>query len=166
METLMIFTTGGTIDKIYFDQKNNYMVGDPQAVGVLEKANVTCNYRVESILKKDSLDLTDDDREIIRDAITKTPETHIVITHGTDTMVDTAKVLKSIEGKTIVITGSMYPARFRDSDAVFNIGCAVTAAQILPQGVYIAMNGKIFDPETAIKNVELNRFEDFSNKGC
>ena len=90
------------------------------------------------------------------------PWERIVITHGTDTMVDTAKVLKDISGKTIVMTGSMYPAQFRDSDAVFNMGCAVTAAQILVPGVYIVMNGRIFEPHNVRKNVELNRFEETS----
>lgn len=75
-------------------------------------------------------------------------------------MIETAKALQDVEGKTIVLTGSMYPARFRDSDAVFNIGCALTAAQILQPGVYIAMNGRIFDPRSALKNVELNKFEE------
>ncbi len=84
----------------------------------------------------------------------------VVITHGTDTMIDTAKVLKNISGKTIVMTGSMYPAQFRDSDAVFNKGCAVTAVQILRPGVYIVMNGRIFKPPHVRKNLELNRFEE------
>ena len=157
---IKIFTTGGTIDKIYFDQKSEYEVGDPQANGVLERANVVLDYEVESIIRKDSLDLTDEDRELIMQKVASTPLKRIVITHGTDTMIDTAKVLKKISGKTIVMTGSMYPAQFRDSDAVFNIGCAVTAAQILGPGVYIAMNGRIFKPPHVQKNVELNRFEE------
>jgi len=82
------------------------------------------------------------------------------VTHGTDTMIKTAGVLRGIEGKTIVLTGSMFPAQYRDSDAVFNLGCALVAAQVLESGVYIAMNGRIFDPERAVKNVEMNRFED------
>ena len=94
-----------------------------------------------------------------------TPLERVVITHGTDTMINTAKVLKNISGKTIVMTGSMYPAQFRDSDAVFNIGCAVTAAQILGPGVYIVMNGRIFKPHQVRKNVELNRFEEDSHSG-
>ena len=156
---IKIYTTGGTIDKVYFDQKSDYQVGDPQANGVLERANVALDYEVESIFRKDSLDLTDEDRELIRQKVESTPLVRIVITHGTDTMIDTAKVLKNISGKTIVMTGSMYPAQFRDSDAVFNIGCAVTAAQILVPGVYIVMNGRIFEPTNVRKNVELNRFE-------
>ena len=155
-----IYTTGGTIDKVYFDQKSDYQVGDPQAAGVLRRANVVLDYEVESILRKDSLDFTDEDRELIRQKVKSTLFERIVVTHGTDTMIDTAKLLKNIAGKTIVMTGSMYPAQFRDSDAVFNIGCAVTAVQILKPGVYIAMNGRIFKPPQVRKNVELNRFEE------
>lgn len=157
---LKIFTTGGTIDKVYFDKKSEYQIGDPQAGGVLEKANVVLDYQVESILRKDSLDLTDQDRRLILQTVESTPEEHVVITHGTDTMILTAGILQGAKGKTIVLTGSMYPARFRDSDAVFNLGCAITAAQILQPGVYIAMNGRIFNPQSVRKNVELNRFED------
>jgi L-asparaginase len=157
---IKIYTTGGTIDKVYFDQKSDYQVGDPQANGVLERANVVLDYEVESIIRKDSLDFTDEDRELIRKKVASTPLERVVITHGTDTMINTAKVLKNISGKTIVMTGSMYPAQFRDSDAVFNIGGAVTAAQILGPGVYIVMNGRIFKPHQVRKNVELNRFEE------
>ncbi len=156
---IRIFTTGGTIDKVYFDKKSQYEIGDPQAGGVLERANVCFDYEVTSILRQDSLDLTDEDRLKIKNTVESTPDKHIVITHGTDTMIDTANVLAKIPDKTIVLTGSMYPARFRDSDAVFNLGCAVVAAQTLQPGVYITMNGCIFDPATSKKNVELNRFE-------
>jgi L-asparaginase len=157
---IKIYTTGGTIDKVYFDQKSDYQVGDPQASGVLERANVVLDYEIESIIRKDSLDFTDEDRQLIRKEVASTSAERIIITHGTDTMIDTAKLLEDIPGKTIVMTGSMYPAQFRDSDAVFNIGCAVTAAQILEPGVYIVMNGRIFKPRHARKNVELNRFEE------
>ncbi len=157
---IKIFTTGGTIDKIYFDQKSEYQVGDPQARGVLEKANVVVDYEVESILKKDSLNLTDSDLELIRTKVESTPYDKIIVTHGTDTMINTARVLETVEGKTIVMTGSMYPAQFKESDAVFNIGCAIISVQILDPGVYIAMNGRIFNPRYARKNVERNRFEE------
>lgn len=157
---LKIFSTGGTIDKIYFDKKSQYEVGDPQAASVLERANVVIEFEVQSILRQDSLDITAEDRRLIRQAVESCPEKHIVITHGTDTMIDTAKALDAIAGKTIVLTGSMYPARFHESDAVFNLGCAVIAAQTLAPGVYIAMNGRIFDPTRSRKNVEMNRFED------
>ena len=159
---IKIYTTGGTIDKVYFDQKSDYQVGDPQASGVLERANVVLDYEIESIIRKDSLDFTAKDRELIREKVASTTSERIIITHGTDTMIDTAKVLDNVSGKTIVMTGSMYPAQFRDSDAVFNIGCAVTAVQILEPGVYIVMNGRVFKPHHARKNVELNRFEEES----
>jgi L-asparaginase len=157
--SIKIFTTGGTIDKIYFDNKSKYEVGDPQAGGVLERANVCFEYEVASILRQDSLDLTDEDRQVIRMAVASAPEEKIVITHGTDTMIKTANVLEGLPGKTIILTGSMYPAQFRDSDAVFNLGCAVIAAQTLAPGVYIVMNGCVFDPKASRKNVEMNRFE-------
>lgn len=157
---LKILTTGGTIDKVYFDKKSQYEVGDPQAGSVLERANVVVDFEVESILRQDSLDMTAEDRRLIRKAVESCPERHIIITHGTDTMIETAAALGQVAGKTIVLTGSMYPARFHESDAVFNLGCAVIAAQTLPPGIYIAINGRIFDPRRARKNVEMNRFED------
>ncbi len=139
---IKIYTTGGTIDKVYFDQNSEYQVGDPQAKGVLERANVVLDYELESIIKKDSLDFTNKDRELIRKKVESTSLERIVITHGTDAMIDTAKVLKNISDKMIVMTGSMYPAQFRDSYAVFNIGCAVTATlhRAFHQG-YLAVAG-------------------------
>jgi L-asparaginase len=159
---LKIFTTGGTIDKTYFDQKSEYQVGEPQAPGVLERANVVLDYELVPIMQKDSLDLNDADRETIRQAIESAPESRMIVTHGTDTMIKTAQHLQCIKDKTIVLTGSMYPAQYRDSDAVFNLGSAVMAAQLLPPGVYIAMNGRVFDPTHSIKNVDMNRFEETS----
>ena len=158
--SIIIFTTGGTIDKTYFDIKNEYHVGEPQAAGVLERANVVVDYKVVPIMQKDSLDLTDQDRQTIHRAVATVASERMIITHGTDTMVRTARHLQDIPGKTIVLTGSMYPAQYRDSDAVFNLGCALVGAQVLPPGVYIAMNGRIFDPARTKKNVALNRFEE------
>ena len=154
-----IFTTGGTIDKIYFDQKSEFQVGEPQIGAVLKEANVTVDYTITSILRKDSLDLTDADRRFIRDTIDACSEPYAVVTHGTDTMIETANALQSIEKKTIVLTGAMQPAKFRLTDAVFNIACAFMAVQLLPFGVYVAMNGQIFDPARSRKNVADNRFE-------
>ena len=156
---IKIFTTGGTIDKIYFDQKSEYQIGDPQACDLLKRANVVIDYDVKALLRKDSLELTDDDRDFIYHAVKGEVCDRIIVTHGTDTMIQTAKMLATVPDKTIVMTGSMYPARFADSDAVFNVACAVAAVQLLPAGVYIAMNGKIFNPFNARKNVEQNRFE-------
>ncbi|MDF1751551.1 MAG: asparaginase domain-containing protein [Verrucomicrobiales bacterium] len=153
------FATGGTIDKVYFDATSSYEIGDPQIGPLLKEANVTFEFEVVSLLRKDSLELTDDDRRMIRDSVESAPETRILITHGTDTMTDTAAVLKGIEGKTIVFTGSMLPAKFRQNDALFNVGCAVGAVQTLPPGVYIAMNGCIFPAGTVRKNRDKRRFE-------
>jgi L-asparaginase len=154
-----LFTAGGTIDKVYFDAKSEYEVGSPQVVEVLKEAHVTLDYEVEPVLSKDSLDMTDDDRRLIRERIAADPCSRIVVTHGTDTMVQTALALGNMPGKTIVLTGSMQPARFRVTDAAFNIGTALGAVQALPPGVYIAMNGRIFDPLRTRKNVRDNRFE-------
>ena len=154
-----IFTTGGTIDKIYFDAKSTFQVGEPQVVEVLREANVTQAYEVASLMQKDSLEMTDEDRQLIYDAVTADSSPHIVITHGTDTMALTAAALRGIPGKTIILTGAMSPARFRLTDAVFNIASAFTAAQTLPPGVYLAMNGQVFPAGRVRKNVPENRFE-------
>lgn len=156
---IKIITTGGTIDKIYFDQKSEFQIGDPQIAEVLKGANVALDYEVSSLLRKDSLDLTDVDRKLIHDTVGADSSRLFVITHGTDTMIQTARALRDIPGKVIVLTGAMQPARFRMTDAVFNIACAVTAVQLLPDGVYIAMNGRIFQSDKARKNVVMNRFE-------
>lgn len=158
--SIKIFTTGGTIDKTYFDQKDTYHVGAPQAAGILERANVAVDYEVIPLLQKDSLDISDTDREFIFATIKAAPDDKIIITHGTDSMIETAKSLQSITGKTIVLTGSMLPSQYRDSDAIFNMGCAVMAVQTLGSGIYIVMNGRFFDPLTSAKNVTLNKFED------
>src|SRR5688500_2061164 len=159
MEELLIVTTGGTIDKVYFDDKSDYQVGEPQIGRILEELGVGFRFSVIPIIRKDSLHITQADRELLRDAIAAQPARHVLITHGTDTMVETAKVLAGVPGKTIVITGALNPAGFRGSDAEFNIATAVGAVQSLPPGVYIAMNGRIWDPLKVRKNVTANRFE-------
>ena len=159
--TIRILTTGGTIDKVYFDQKSTFEVGEPQIIEVLREVNVTVPYALTPLLRKDSLELTDADRQLIRQAVEAAGESRILLTHGTDTMVETARALQGIAGKTIVLTGAMQPARFRQTDAVFNIAAAFTAVQLLPPGVYIAMNGQLFDPQQVRKNVAANRFESF-----
>ena len=159
MDHLLIVTTGGTIDKIYFDDKSDFQVGDPQIGRILEELGVAFRFTVIPIIRKDSLHITEADRELLRATIAAQSTRHVLVTHGTDTMVDTAKVLAGLDDKTIVMTGALNPARFRGSDAEFNIGTAVGAVQSLPPGVYIAMNGRIWDPARVRKNVAANRFE-------
>lgn len=156
---IKILTTGGTIDKVYFDAKSEFEVGDPMIGEVLKEANVLASYEIHQLFRKDSLEVTDADRQAIYNAIEQDEATHFLITHGTDTMVETAKVLQSLTGKTIVLVGSLSPARFRNTDAVFNIGFAMGALQALAQGVYLAMNGRIFHPYHVVKNRSANRFE-------
>jgi L-asparaginase len=156
---LLILATGGTIDKIYFDAKSAYEVGPPNVEMVLGELDLSIDYRVRSLMRKDSLELTDEDREVILQAVTRANEEHILITHGTDTMVQTAQYLAKGRGKTIVLTGALAPALFKKTDAVFNIGCALAAVQILPPGVYIAMNGAIFPHDRVRKNLRKNKFE-------
>ena len=157
---LLIITTGGTIDKIYFDDMSDYQIGESQISQILQAMNVGFELEVNPLMRKDSLHLDNNDRLLIRDAILESDTRHVLITHGTDTMIDTAAVLKELTDRTIVLTGSLNPARFRDTDAVFNIGCAIGAVQSLSPGVYIAMNGRIWNPDKVRKNRKANRFEE------
>lgn len=156
---LLIITTGGTIDKIYFDDKSDYQVGEPQISQILHAMHVAFDFEVAALMRKDSLHITDTDRQLIRTTVVASDAPQVLITHGTDSMVDTARELIGLDGKTIVLTGALNPARFRDSDAIFNIGCAVGAVQCLPPGVYIVMNGRVWNPEHVRKNRQENRFE-------
>lgn len=157
---IKFFAVGGTIDKVYFDKRSEYQVGESMLNEVLKQANVSFDYECESLIHKDSLDMTDEDRQFFFDKIESDEHEYIVVTHGTDTMIKTAKKLQAIADKVVVLTGAMQPARFESSDAEFNIGCAVVAVQSLPPGIYIAMNGRIFKPERVRKHRERNRFED------
>jgi L-asparaginase len=159
MKKLLIVTTGGTIDKIYFDDMSDYQIGEPLIGQILKQLQVGFKFKVKALMRKDSLHVTDEDRQKIKAEIEAIDVSHVLITHGTDSMVKTALVLADIPGKTMVLTGALNPARFRDSDAVFNIGCAVGALQSLPPGAWIAMNGCIWDPKTVRKNRAKNRFE-------
>jgi L-asparaginase len=157
--SIHFLSAGGTIDKVYFDAKSEFQVGPPQVAEILKLANVAFPFTTSSVLKKDSLEMTDADRAEIRTAVEAVPGERVVITHGTDTMAETARALTGIPGKTIVLTGAMEPARLRDSDAPFNVGSAVAAVRILPPGVYVAMNGMVFPAESVRKNREAKRFE-------
>ncbi|MEI7926968.1 MAG: asparaginase domain-containing protein [Verrucomicrobiales bacterium] len=157
--SLLVLTTGGTIDKLYFDASSEYEIGDPMLPMVFRESAVTLPWRLISLLRKDSLELTDADRQTIRETCEREPESQILITHGTDTMTLTAESLVGIPGKTIVLTGALAPARFRTTDATFNLGLALGAVQSLPPGVYLAMNGTIFHAGKVRKNKEDGRFE-------
>ncbi|NBB75662.1 MAG: asparaginase [Bacteroidetes bacterium] len=158
---LTIFTTGGTIDKVYFDAKSDYEVGEPLIGEILQDAKVTFDFDVITLFQKDSLDLTDADRFVIVESVRECEDQRIVITHGTDTMVETARAIEEAEtGKVVVLVGALNPARFRSSDAIFNIGFAMAAVQTLDAGVYIAMNGHLFAPDRVRKNRAANQFEE------
>ncbi|MDT8437527.1 MAG: asparaginase domain-containing protein [Wenzhouxiangellaceae bacterium] len=159
MKLLQVITTGGTIDKIYYDAKSDYQIGEPEIARILADMNVAFRWQVQPLLRKDSLQLTDADRDLIAHAVAASDASHFLITHGTDTMVETALRLEALTGRVIVLTGALNPARFLGSDAMFNIGCAVGAVQCLPDGVWIAMNGRVWNPHAVRKNRDANRFE-------
>lgn len=156
---ILVITVGGTIDKVYFDATSEYEVGEPTVPYVYEGALVTLEYEVLPLMRKDSLEMTEADRRMIRETCEQADQDKILITHGTDTMAETAEALLGIEGKTVVLTGAMAPARFRETDAVFNIGFATGAIQALAEGVYIAMNGRLFPAGAVRKNREERCFE-------
>ncbi len=154
-----IFTTGGTIDKVYFDANSEFEIGDSLVAELLAESNIRDGFSVTGLMRKDSLEMTDEDREAVRAAVSRCSAERVLITHGTDTMADTGRALLSVRDKTIVLTGAMQPARMRRSDAVFNIGFAWAAARLLPHGVYIAMNGEVFEAGSVRKNLKAQRFE-------
>ncbi|MAZ05862.1 asparaginase domain-containing protein [Marinobacter sp. SS8-8] len=156
---IQIFTTGGTIDKVYFDANSEFEVGHSLLPEVLSESNIHGGYRLRELMRKDSLEMNDEDRRQVLAAVSECDCDRIIITHGTDTMADTAAVLSSLKDKTIVLTGAMQPARMRRTDAVFNVGFAWAAVQLLPPGVYIAMNGEVFEAGAVRKNLQAQRFE-------
>lgn len=143
LSTIRIIATGGTIDKIYFDELSKFQVGEPSVRSILSEANIAVKYQIQSLFRKDSLELSDEDRLVLKQAVKGAPERRILVTHGTDTMTESASYLSEITDKVIVFTGSMEPASLRSSDAMFNIGSAFAALQLLPCGIYIAMNGRV-----------------------
>ena len=149
---ILVLTTGGTIDKLYFDALSEYQVGEPIIARLLAIARVTQPFEIESLLRKDSLELTDADRALIRARVAAADAARIVITHGTDTMTQTAQALADVPGKTIVLVGALAPARFAESDASFNLGMAFATAQVAPPGIYITMNGTVFRADAVVKD--------------
>ncbi len=142
---ILFIQTGGSIDKDYPRSIKGYAfeIDEPAIARILQRINPEFTYSVKTLLKKDSQEITDEDRKMLTVFCTHAKFNKIIITHGTDTMLETAKSLNIIKNKTIILTGSFKPERFRDSDADFNAGMAVGAVDLLPAGVYIAMNGKV-----------------------
>jgi L-asparaginase len=156
---ISVYTVGGTIDKVYFDARSTYEVGAPEVTRLFDRAKTTFDYTVHEIARKDSLELTSGDRAELRARVLADDCEQVLITHGTDTMTETARALADIPHKTIVLTGALEPARFIDSDAPFNVGMAVAALQTCSPGVYIVMNGQVFRADKVRKNLQTNTFE-------
>jgi L-asparaginase len=161
-DTISVVTTGGTIDKLYFDSLSEYQVGESVVRKLLAAANVRYPFEVIEALRKDSLELTDDDRDVLYQCVAGLQTSRVVITHGTDTMTASAKRMASIPGKTIVLTGALTPARFSESDAPFNLGMAFATVQVAAAGVYIVMNGQVFRAANVRKDREAARFVSIS----
>jgi L-asparaginase len=157
-QPLLILTTGGTIDKQYFDATSQYTIVGTMVTRLLEVGRVLHPVAIEEVMRKDSLELDDADRATIAARAAAAAATRIVITHGTDTMAETARALAGIAGKTIVLVGALAPARFAESDAAFNLGMAFATAQIADPGVYITMNGTVFDARRVTKDRAAGKF--------
>ncbi len=161
MEPIRIFITGGTFDKAYNELTGELFFKDSHLPEMLKLGRCNLDVQVRTLMMIDSLHMTDDDRQIILQQCRSVPESRIVITHGTDTMVETAAVLaRGIGDKTIVLTGAMIPYKFGSSDGLFNLGSALAFAQILPPGVYVAMNGRYFAWNRVRKNRNTGMFEE------
>jgi len=159
--TIKIFVTGGTFDKEYDEAKGALFFSKTHLSEMLKRGRCDLKVDVQTLMMVDSLEMTDDDRGVILENCKKTKENKILITHGTDTMVETARVLAdSIKDKTIVLTGAMIPYKFGSSDGLFNMGSSLAFAQSLPHGVYISMNGKYFHWDKVRKNKKTGKFED------
>lgn len=164
--SVRILVTGGTFDKEYNELDGSLFFKDTHVSELLAMGRCKLNHKVTTLMMIDSLEMTDADRQTILDNCRRVTEQRIVITHGTDTMVDTAKVIGEAKlPKTVILTGAMIPFKFGSSDGLFNMGCALAFAQALPHGVYIAMNGKYFDWHNVRKNRSLGEFEPLTNQG-
>lgn len=159
MMKIRLFSTGGTIAKRYDEISGALVFDDEHVEKMFAQGRSTLPVEITQLMLKDSLELDNRDRDIILDSCQKSSEPHILITHGTDTMVKTAKKLSTIDNKTIILTGSMIPYAFKNSDAVFNLAFSISAVQTLPYGIYICMNGQVFTWDNVIKNKEEGLFE-------
>ena len=159
MNLIKIFVTGGTFDKEYNELNGALYFKETHLHEMLELGRSQIKVDIETLMMKDSLEMSDDDRNLIVQKCFESGENQILITHGTDTMEETAKLLAAqINDKTIVLTGAMIPYKFGSSDGLFNLGSALSFLQTLPHGIYIAMNGNIFCWDNVKKNKELGLF--------
>ena len=162
MDTIRIFVTGGTFDKEYDELSGKLYFKNTHLTEMLGLGRCKLSVDVRTLMMVDSLDMTDTDRASILDQCAKTAETRVVVTHGTDTMENTARVLgesiAKLKGKTVVLTGAMVPYKFGSSDGLFNLGSALAFVQSLPSGVYIAMNGKVFPWDNVTKDRQNGEF--------
>ena len=158
---IRIFITGGTFDKEYNELNGQLYFKDTHLSDLLEMGRNKASVEIRTLMMVDSLEMSDEDRDLIVHQCINCDETKIVITHGTDTMSDTAKVLaKKMTGKTVILTGAMIPIKFGSSDGLFNLGSALAFAQSLPAGVYVAMNGRYFNWDNVRKNKQTGVFEE------
>lgn len=161
--TIRIFVTGGTFDKTYDMIRGQLYFEDTQLPEMLKLGRNSVNVRIRTLMMIDSLEMTDEDRDVIVRNCMAAEEDRILITHGTDTMVKTARLLaEKVPGKTIVVTGAMIPYRFGSSDGFFNLGSALAFAQTLTSGTYIVMNGRYFDANNVRKNTKTGIFEELT----
>lgn len=165
MEEIRILATGGTFDKEYNELNGSLFFKDTHLHGMLAKGRCTLNVNIRTLMMIDSLEMTESDREVILHSCLRTEVSKIIITHGTDTMIDTAKMLaQKVNNKTIVITGALIPYAFGSSDGFFNLGCALAFVQSLDKGTYVCMNGRVFDPFEVTKNYDTGFFEQINKK--
>ena len=157
---MKLFVTGGTIDKCYLELTGELVFNETRLPTMLAQGRCTADVDIDTLMLKDSLEMSDDDREQILQACQDCDATQILITHGTDTITLTAAYLAAkIHDKTIVLLGAMIPYAFKNSDALFNLGTAIGAVQCLPAGVYITMNGNVFLWDNVVKNRQVGLFE-------
>jgi L-asparaginase len=158
--SIKIIITGGTFDKEYNELNGQLFFKDTHLPEMLRLGRCTVDVKIETLLMMDSLEMTDEHRNLILSRCRETEETCIIITHGTDTMPETARFLsKNLSDKTVVLTGAMIPYKFGSSDGLFNLGSALSFVQVLSPGVYVAMNGKYFQAEKVVKNKQTGLFE-------
>lgn len=161
--TIRIFITGGTFDKEYNELNGELYFKNTHMSELLEMGRSKVNVAIRTLMMIDSLEMTDNDRALIAHQCNQSEEDKIIITHGTDTMAETAVVLaQQVKNKTIVLTGAMIPIKFGSSDGLFNLGSALAFVQTLPPGVYVAMNGRYFNWDNVRKNKQTGIFEELS----